>query len=159
MSLDHYVTLFTTLLSFAGWLLVVHQLRDATAQRRVESQLQLTTLNRELLTLGFSHPELFQVLHGRKADPLVERHYLQLWFNQFALIHSFHQRRLFAPELHASLERDLRDFLTQDNLRRHWQQHRQYYPGPFQAYVDGLLTGKADVPPERPPRKRRLRGR
>lgn len=159
MSFDQTVALFSALISFAGWLLVIVQLRDNTDQRRLESLLQVYGVNREIITLGFAHPELFQVLHGKKADPLVEIHYLQLWLNQMALIHDFNQRRFLSAEMLEGVERDIRDFMTQENMRQHWKNHRQFYPESFQAYVDRIAEGKAGVHEERPPRKRRFRRR
>ncbi len=151
MSLDNYIAIFAATVSFVGLLLVVVQLRDSTDQRRLESILQIYGVNREIITLGFANPELFQILHGQEADPLVERHYLQLWFNHFALIHNFKDRKFFPVDLRESLERDIRYFMEEDNAQRHWQQNRTYYPAAFQSYIDHLTPPKADAPKERPP--------
>jgi len=150
MPLEQVVSLFSALISFAGFLLVVFQLRSATDQRKLESLLHVYAVNHEIITLGFSNPELFQILHGKKADPILERHYLQLWFNQFALIHSFYGRKFFPPEMQESLEQDIRDFLTQENMRRYWLHQRIYYPESFQVFIDGLM-GMAGARRERPP--------
>lgn len=151
MPLEQIVSLFSALISFVGLLLVVVQLRASTDQRKVESLLQVYGINREIITLGFSNPELFQILHGKKADPLLERHYLQLWFNQFALIHSFYGRKFFPPEMQESLEQDIRDFLSQENMRRYWLHQRIYYPESFQVFIDRLAGVKAGARRERPP--------
>lgn len=151
VSLDNYISLASAFIAFMGLLLVGLQLRDSTDQRRLESVLEIYGINREIIALGFTNPELFQILHGQKADPLVERHYLQLWFNHFALIHSFQKRKFFPVDLRESLEQDIRYFMEEGNARRHWQQNRIYYPPAFQTYIDHLTPSKADVPMERPP--------
>lgn len=157
LTLDQYVTLFSALLSFAGWLLVVWQLRDGNAQRRVESLLQISSVNREIVSLGFAYPELFQILDGKKANPTFEKHFLQLFLNQFTVIHAFQQRKTLPPDLLEGLVRDIRDFMAQPNMHRHWQQTRQFYPTSFQEFIDELATEKAGGSSERPPRKRRFK--
>jgi hypothetical protein len=83
VSLDHFVSVFSALLSFVGLILVVIQFRRATTQREAESLVKLADINRELLSLGFDHPQLFPILEDSpKVDPVLERRYLQLWLNQ-----------------------------------------------------------------------------
>ena len=158
MTLDHWVSLASTLISFVGLLLVVIQLRDNTAQRREESLLQIYSINREILTLGFANPELFHILHGKTVNPILEAHYLQLWFNQFALIHSFYGRKLIPADMRASLERDLQEFMSQENARRHWLEKRQFYPASFQIFVDTVCSPEAGAHQQRPPGKLHLKG-
>ena len=92
MTTDQYVAMFSAAVSFLGLLLVVLQLREGTEQRKLESQIHIYDINRKLISLGFSHPELFDVLKDGKGidahpgtaisaimaqpafvDPLVER--------------------------------------------------------------------------------------
>lgn len=157
MPTELYVSLFSTLISFAGWLLVVAQLRQGNDQRRLESLLHIKEINRAILTLGFDKPELFQVLHGKKTDSIQAVHYLQLWFNQFEMIHSFHEQGMFSHDLMESLKRDIRDFLSQGNVEAHWQKKREFYSTSFQAFIDSLASEYVGAPSERPRRKRRLK--
>jgi hypothetical protein len=157
MTVDQWVAVFSALVSFVGLLLVVYQLRDATAQRRLESLLQISAINREIITLGFSKPELFQILQGKQTDPLIEQHYLQLWFNQFELIHSFQDRRMFNADVMESLSRDIKDFMSEANARRHWQRMREFYPKSFQSFVNQITEKKTGAPKERPSRNRRFK--
>jgi len=140
MTLDHAVALFSAFISFAGLMLVAVQLHQATRQRESESLVKLTDINRELLTLGFSHPELFAILEdAADADPVSERRYLQLWLNQLSLIHLYLKRSVVDTELRQSLERSLADFMTLKNMRRQWQRDRATYPDSFQRLVDGII--------------------
>jgi len=158
MTVEQWVAVFSALVSFAGWLLVVAQLKQGNDQRRLDSLLHIKEINREILSLGFDNPRLFPLLQGRKtADSTQEQHYLQLWFNQFELIHSFCEQGMFSQELAASLERDIGQFVSLDNVRQHWRRKRQFYTPSFQAFIDSLAEGKADAPRERPPRKRRFK--
>ncbi len=141
MSLDHWVSLVSAGISFVGLLLVVWQLRDGSHRREAESLVEIFDINRELLSLGFSHPELLEVLDGKSADPVRERRYLQLWLNQLSLIHAYLRRSVFDEELETWLERDVADFMMLPNVRRHWEAHGAYYPESFREMVDRILEG------------------
>jgi hypothetical protein len=140
MSLDNYVAIFSAVVAFAGLLLVALQIRASTRQRESESLVELYDINRQLLSLGFSYHGLFQVLEDKKAaDPLAEKRYLQLWFNQLSLTHIYLQRSVVHPELRESMERNLADFMLMENAQRHWRQYGTFYPTSFQRYVNGIL--------------------
>ena len=146
MALDHYVSLFSATISFAGLVLVVLQLRDGTKQRQSQSLVEIYDINRELLSLGFAHPQLFAVMvDAKNVDPMCERYYLQMWLNQFSLIHAYLKQSVFKGELKDSLIRDLSDFFTHENMQRHWRQHGEFYPESFQKLVNGII--KKNEPP------------
>lgn len=138
------------LLTFAGLLFVAWQMRDANKQNKLESQIQLQGINRELIAMGFSKPELFEIMHGAKeVDATLERRYLQLWLNQLSLFHSLKVEGVLQKDYEESCERDLRDMLELPNMRRHWQKYGKYYPTSFQKSVNDIidevgceLTGK-----------------
>jgi hypothetical protein len=140
MSSDHWVEIFSALVAFVGLLLVMVQIRDSTRQRRLESLNQVYDINRQLLSLGFSHPQLFDILTDAKnADPTWERRYLQLWLNQFSMIHSYLKHGGFDAEFQDSLERDIADFMTMQNMQRHWSRYGGFYPPSFQKMVNDIL--------------------
>jgi hypothetical protein len=142
MSWDHWVSLFSSAISFFGLLLVARQMRGSTKQRESESLVKLYDINRDLISLGFSHHSLFQVLEDKKAaDPLSQKRYLQLWFNQLSLTHVYLQHSVVQPELRESLERNLADFMLMENARQHWRQYGMFYPASFQSYVNGIEKG------------------
>jgi hypothetical protein len=131
----------------AGLVFAATQLRDANRQRESDSLVRVFDNNRQILSLGFTHPKLFGILSDAKdSDPVLTRYYLQLWFNQFSQIHSYLKRSLFRGELKESLDRDLSDFIAMQNAQTHWQRFGQFYPASFQKYVDDIL--KKGEPPE-----------
>lgn len=148
MTIDQCVSIISALIALAGLLFVAKQLRDANGQTKLGSQIKLLDINRDLISLGFSDPQLFTILSDAKnADPMMERRYLQLWLNQLALIHSFRVNKIFEKEVQESFERDLRDFMSMSNMRRHWRKFEKYYPASFQAYVNTII---AEAGPEQP---------
>ena len=140
MTIDQWLSATLDVISLLGFLVVIFQLRDANRQTKLESQVRLYDINRELIAMGFSKPELFQILKDTKtAEPLVERRYLQLWMNQLCLVHSFARSGTFTKEDQESFETDLRDMMAMKNMRRHWKEFEKYYPASFRRYVNHLL--------------------
>lgn len=147
MSVDQMVAVFSALTSFAGLVFVALQMRDATRQRRQGSLSEIYDINRQLLSLGFDHPQLFAILVDKGcAEPEWERRYLQMWLNQLSLIYSTIKQGGFDPEFEQSLEWDIRFFMTLENMRRHWKRYREFYPASFQALVNGIVDGLEGPP-------------
>jgi hypothetical protein len=140
---DHWVSLFAVGISFAGLMLVLVQLRRGTIQREAQSLVQILDINRQLMTLGFSHPDLFKVLDDKTgADPLREERYLQLWLNQMWLIHTFLWRSALKTEFKACLLRDFGYFAENRNFQRHWRLRREFYPASFVKLLDAIMKEK-----------------
>lgn len=140
MSVENIVSVSSAAISFIGLLLVVLQLRKGNKQQELTSLVEIYDINRELITLGFSHPQLFAILSDAKGnDPIWEQHYLQLWLNQLSLIHYYLRHSVFDAELKASLERELADFMQMENMQRHWEQHGSFFPDSFQELVNDRI--------------------
>jgi hypothetical protein len=71
---------------------------------------------------------------------------MTLCINQLSLSHAYLQRSVVQPELKASLERNLVDFMTMENMRRHWQHYGSFYPASFQKCVNAILKN-VEPPP------------
>lgn len=143
MLLEQFFPLFSALISFAGLVLVVMQLRANAKQQELNSLVEIYDINRQLLSLGFDHPQLFEILaDAENLNPVLERRYLQLWLNQFDLIYSYMSKSVFKHELEDSLVRDVSDFMTMKNMQRHWREHGTYYSQSFQDFINGILKKK-----------------
>lgn len=141
-----YMAAVALAVSFYSFMMGIVQLKELLKQRKLDWVTRIFDVNRQLITLGFSHPELFDILHDLPgADAKLEQHYLQLWLNQAVQIFHTKERGFLEPELSASLEADFRDLLRQENMQRHWRLYRQFYPPSFQAYVD-TLAGSGTEP-------------
>ena len=146
LSLDNWISLISALIAFAGLGFVALQLRDSNHQREIESIIEIYDINRELVSLGFEHPELFAILRDAKtADPVWERRYLQLWLNQMSLIHLCLRHSVFNQELRESLECDLDGFMSMKNMQRHWQKFARFYPVSFQQRMNDCQEKMTDA--------------
>jgi len=128
------------LIAFAGLLFIGYQMRDGNKQQKMGSHIRLYAINRELIALGFSNPELFEILtDGKEINSTLARRYLQLWLNQLCLVDAFRRSGAFEKEVAESFETDLRDMLLLRNMRRHWNEFGKYYPASFQETVNAIL--------------------
>lgn len=147
MSLDHWVAIIAAAISAAGLLLVAIQMRAATKQRELESLVEILSVNRELISLAFSHPRLLRILQdANDVDAVSEQYYLQLWLNHFALTYFYIKRAVLSAELEENLRYDVADFMAMQNMRRQWHRCGKIYPKSFQQYVNDLLS-KIEPPP------------
>ena len=140
MSLDHVISILSAAIAFAGLIFVAIQLRMSRQQREAEALVKIYDVNRELLSLGFDHPELFAILQDdAAADPVWQRRYLQLWLNHLSLLHFYLSRSAFAAELKDSESHALTDFMTLKNMRGYWQEKSEFYPVSFQKRVNAII--------------------
>jgi hypothetical protein len=138
-------------LTFAGLVFVALQMRESTQQLKRQSQIHIYDINRDLISLGFSHPKLFEILKDAPdADHTLERRYLQLWLNQLYLIDSFKKSGAVTKDFRESTARDLRDMMLMKNMRRQWQQFGKYYPASFQESVNDILKEAGYAPSVEP---------
>ncbi len=140
MTIDQWLAASLDVISFLGFVVVIIQLRDTNRQTKLESQIHIHEITRDLISLGFSNPQLFEVLkNSTHVDRTVEARYLQLWLNQLSLIHSFRQTGAFEKDVQDSFETDFRDIVRMPNMRRHWSAVEKYYPASFQRSVNEIL--------------------
>lgn len=140
MTIDQWLLAAQDLIALLGFLVIIIQLQDSNRQTKLESQIHIHEITRDLISLGFSNPQLFEVLKNSKhVDPTVQARYLQLWLNQLSLIHSFRQTGAFEKDVQDSFEADLRDIVRMPNMRRHWSIVEKYYPASFQKSVNEIL--------------------
>jgi hypothetical protein len=106
----NYFAAVSMAVSFFSLMVVIVQLGELIKQRRADAVGRIFAINRQLITLGFSNPELFGILHAEPgSDPRLERAYLQLWLNQVVQIFYTQQRGFLAADLRVSLEADARE--------------------------------------------------
>lgn len=127
------------IITFCTVLFLYVQVRLFSRQLKLESLIRLKENNREILALGFDHPELFNVLNGNEVDPEFEKRYLQLWLNQMDIVwHAQHTGLLFKQDAQA-LRKDTVDFFMLPSMQKHWILVRGYYPKGFQVYIDDII--------------------
>ncbi len=148
MTLDNCISLVSAVIAFAGLFLVAWQIRASTKQQELQSLVKIYDINRKLLTLGFNHPSLFDILDDAKHEnPVWQRRYLQLWLNLFALSQHHVKESVFKDDLKESLTRDISEFMSLKNMREHWSRFGPFYPVSFQKMVNDIIKTKNGEPP------------
>ena len=127
------------IVSGCSLLLVGIQVKLLRNQLRLDALIRLKDINRELLVLGFTHPELFEVLNGNAIDPEKEKRYLQLWLNQIDVIWHGLKSNLFTKDYEAGLRRDISDMFQLESMRKHWNIASVYYSRGFVKYINRII--------------------
>jgi hypothetical protein len=136
VGIPDWVAIISVVVSFASLLTVFIELRRGRHQRRAEALIQIYDTNRELLTLGFEKPELFDVIGAGDAG----HRYLQLWLNQIALIVELRSQRLFTRAQWESLESDIGFFAENPRFHEIWPDVRRFYPRAVQDILDAKIV-------------------
>lgn len=136
---EYWANIISSLISFAGLVFVGVQLMRDAKNREIQSVIEIYDINRDLITLGFSQPELFKVLKGADIqDAELQQRYLQLWINQMAPINVFLKQAAIKGELKESLLTDQAEFFELPNVKKHWGSFGKFYPKSFQKTVADL---------------------
>lgn len=144
MPSDMFGYVIPALIPFASLVLLLIQLRRGTKQKNLESLYRVYDVSRQLLSLGFTHPALFDVLNDAPdVNPEWEKRYLQMWLNQLSMVHTYLKNGSFDPEFHDSLHREIAYLMTLQNMQRHWKNNGDIYSPSFQKLVNGILEKKA----------------
>jgi hypothetical protein len=141
MTLDQWISIASALMTLVGLLMVAVQIRFATRQRWMESVQGIFNTNRELLSLGFTHPKLFEILNDApRADAEWQKRYLQLWLNHITVVHTILKHGGFDDDFREGLELDIADTLAQTNMQLHWMRVGKFYPASFQKRVNAIIA-------------------
>ncbi|KAF0095638.1 MAG: hypothetical protein E1N59_1133 [Puniceicoccaceae bacterium 5H] len=117
------------------------QLRYLVRQMRFDAFLEIQEATRELIQLGFDHPDLLAVLEQSKTRRKArERKYAQLWLNQLNLAFAAYRQKHVPRDLWRSFETNIRAFVQADLLRSHWPSLKPFYPSAFQAFLDKAVA-------------------
>lgn len=123
-----------------GLFIVAWQLWIANKQRETDSLARLLDTNRQLISLGFSQPELLKILRDEKnVNPALEHYFLQLWLNHFSMAHAYIKHSFFRRERRENLTRGITGFMKMANMQHHWENEGQYYPPSFQKFVNKII--------------------
>lgn len=135
---------FALFVSLVGMFFVTRQVSLLNRQLRLDSSIKISDANREIVSLGFGKSELWKVLYDSTEihDPKSaeeRKRYLQLWFNHMHIIWKAHDLKLLDRHEWIACKADIIDFLRVKTLKTHWVEVRNFYPKPFQKFVDSHI--------------------
>lgn len=125
------------------WYLIV-QVRAYTKQLKLDSLIKISEINREILSLGFSDSELFDILENDATENTKKaKRYYQLWLNQIDIIWHAQKYDLFDADDNESIRTDIADLFMLGGMRSHWDSVSKYYSKGLCKYIDGILSDSA----------------
>ena len=129
--------------ALAGITLTLVQLHLFRRQLKLEALIQIMDSNREIVSLGFEHPDLWRALDCQDRAVLAEeattqRRYLQLWTNHMQVMWAAWRLGLVSGSEWQAYRLDLAEGLKSPALRAHWESVARYYPREFQRLVTRL---------------------
>lgn len=131
-------------LAAIGILLTLAELRLLRRQLRLDALIKITDSNREILALGFAHPELWSSLEvvggtDERSDPAAPQRYLQLWTNHLYLIWGARRQGMVSDGEWEAYLCDMAGLLRLTPFRKHWLRAARFYPRRFRRTLDELL--------------------
>ncbi|MBB5352948.1 hypothetical protein HNR46_003198 [Haloferula luteola] len=93
-----------------------------------------------LLFKAIDNPDLLEAISGNSGEDQRQRRFRQIWINHTMVI--FDQRRLFTRSEWASTVDDIRDFMSNPEIRRHWTQHEEFYAPDFRDFLNREIYGE-----------------
>ncbi len=146
LELGEVATVGAFFAALAGIGLTLVQLHFFRRQLQLEALIQIMDSNREIVSLGFEHPDLWHALEAADGSLLAEeaatrRRYLQLWTNHMQVIWAAWRLGLVSGSEWQAYRLDLAEFLRSPALQAHWASVARYYPREFQRLVGRLSRG------------------
>jgi len=141
------ISTLALLVAIGSGAFVAVQVRAYLRQLRFDALSRILEVNRQLLLVGFEHPELLTVLEGQTiADFRMQKRYFQMWLNQVHLMWLAHKENLIDETYWDGHSRDFISLANLENFKTHWEGAKTYYEGEFRVFVDSLIQATTQSP-------------
>jgi len=135
------ISFFAFFLSLASTIFVFLQIKLRKKQIFLDNFSRISTINRELLTLGFNDGELFDILDGKKIENTSkQKRYIQLWVNQADIIFAAYNNGTLDKKIFKGFRGDIGELFSNETFRRHWSNVKHYYSNEMQEFIQSLIN-------------------
>lgn len=125
----------------------IRQVRFLRSQLRIDADLRVAAVNRELFTMAFHDAELFNLFEDKPlANKHKERHYVQMWFNHVHTMWNVHEHGLISDAEWYSDIKDIALFFSIKIVRQHWEESKGFFPANFVQFIASLKDYHPEVP-------------
>lgn len=133
----------------AGIALTLAQLGLFRRQLKLDALIKIMDSNRQIVSLGFEHPDVWSSLEGETSalqveEAMARRRYLQLWTNHMQIMWAAQQLGLVSEGEWQAYRQDLSEFLRSPSLQEHWRNVARFYPEGFRELVSELSGLRRD---------------
>jgi hypothetical protein len=143
------ISLLALAISLISVVYVYVQVKAQARQQQMDFHVRLIEINRELLRMGFDHPELLTLLRGEEiADKDKQTRFIQMWINQSLIMWLGKEQGTIGDDAWYSLRRDIATFINRPPMKIHWQQVAPYYIPAFANFMNGLVRAQEEKPEE-----------
>ncbi len=141
---------FALAIALASALFARSQVRLYSRQLKLGVIVEMIAMNRALVSLGFSDPDLFDALDGQRiASPARARRYMQLWLNQAAFMYQALRMETLDDTFWPAVQKDIELLVSNPNMQEHWRAVCQYYDPAFRSVVEeAIRTSATDNSPK-----------
>lgn len=147
-----YVIVLPIVISCIAITLTLIQLSLLRRQLHLDALIKIVQSNRELMTMGFEKPALWEFFKGKwetvtdEAAKEQRRRYFQLWLNHMHVIWKAREVGLYDMHEWNCTRDDMADFFRLEPFRAHWHEVQRFYPEPFRREMRELIA----FPPKQP---------
>lgn len=141
------VSLVALAASVISVLYVYVQVKTHKRQQQMDFHIRLIEINRELLNMGFEHPELLTLLRGEEiGDKDKQTRFIQMWVNQSLIMWMGKEHGIIGDDAWYSLRKDIATFVNRPPMKAHWQEVAPYYIPAFANFMNGLVQAQQEAP-------------
>jgi len=125
----------------------VRQVGLLRSQLKIDADLRVAAVSRELFTMAFQDPELFNLFEDKPLlNKQKERHYVQMWFNHVHTMWNVHEHGLISDAEWYSDMKDIALFFSINIVRKHWEESRGFFPANFVQFITSLKDYRPQDP-------------
>jgi hypothetical protein len=128
-------------------LYTIRQVRLLRSQLGLDVDLRVAAVNRELLTMAFDDPELFNLFDDKPiSNGNKERCYVQMWLNHVHTMWNIHKHGLKPDAEWYSDQKDIALLFSLKAVRKHWENSKSFFPADFVQFVASLKDYRPEDP-------------
>lgn len=135
------IGIMALLISLGSLCYVKIQVDAFIRQQKIDVHSRIIEINRNLMGMGFEHPDLLKVVDGQRIEnPLRQKKFIQLWINQFELMWRARKARMIDDAYWDALQQDIMFFYKLDFVAEHWKTAKHYYAIDYAGFIDQIIA-------------------
>ena len=133
------LSLLAVAVSVGSLAYTIRQVAFMRSQLRIDADMRIAAVSRELFAMAFQDPELFSLFEDKPmTNGRKEQHYVQMWFNHIHTMWNVHEQGLTSEAEWYGDIKDIALFFSIGIVRQRWEESRSYYPAQFVQFIASL---------------------
>lgn len=141
------LSLLALCVSVATLLYSIRQVGLLHGQLKVDADLRVAAVSRELFAMAFQDAELFNLFEDKPLlNKRKERHYVQMWFNHIQSMWNVHEHGLMSDAEWYSNMKDISVFFSLNIVKKYWEESKSFFPANFVQFITSLKDYRPEIP-------------